>query len=62
MSTDYATILYDVSAAPVARLTMNRPEKRNPIGPQSCGEIVHALASAKDDAAIHTVVITGARR
>jgi len=60
MSTDYATILYDVSAAPVARVTMNRPDKRNPIGPQSCGEIVHALAQAKQDPAIHCVVITGA--
>jgi enoyl-CoA hydratase len=60
MSTDYATILYDVSAAPVARITMNRPDKRNPIGPQSCGEIVHALAAAKEDPSIHCIVITGA--
>ncbi len=60
MSTDYATILYDVSAAPVARITMNRPEKRNPIGPQSCGEIVHALEQARRDAAVRCVVITGA--
>ena len=60
MSIDYATILYDVSAAPVARITMNRPEKRNPIGPQSCGEIVHALAAAKADPAVRCVVITGA--
>jgi enoyl-CoA hydratase len=60
MSTEYATILYDVSAAPVARLTMNRPDKRNPIGPQSCGEIVHALGRARADASIGCVVITGA--
>jgi enoyl-CoA hydratase len=39
---------------------MNRPEKRNPIGPQSCGEIVHALERARQDASIHCVVITGA--
>src|SRR5262245_28267303 len=60
MSSDYATILYDVTAAPVARITMNRPDKRNPIGPQSCGEIVHALAQAKQDDAIRCVIITGA--
>ncbi len=60
MSTEYATILYDVSAAPVARITMNRPDKRNPIGPQSCGEIVHALGRAREDASIRCVVITGA--
>jgi enoyl-CoA hydratase/carnithine racemase len=55
----YATILYD-AAAPVARVTLNRPEKRNPIGPQVCGEIVHALARAKDDPAVRCVVLTGA--
>jgi enoyl-CoA hydratase/carnithine racemase len=60
MSTDYATVLYDVAAAPVARVTMNRPDKRNPIGPQSCGEIVHALAQAKADPNVCCVVITGA--
>src|SRR5258706_13689519 len=60
MSNDYATILYDVSTAPVARITMNRPDKRNPIGPLSCGEIVHALTSAKNDATVQVVVITGA--
>jgi enoyl-CoA hydratase/carnithine racemase len=57
---EYATILFDTTSAPVARLTMNRPDKRNPIGPQSCGEIVHALGRAKEDPAIRCVVITGA--
>jgi enoyl-CoA hydratase/carnithine racemase len=57
---DYTTILYDTSAAPVARITMNRPDKRNPIGPWVIGELLHALTRAREDAAIRCVVITGA--
>jgi enoyl-CoA hydratase len=57
---EYATLLFDTSAAPVVKLVMNQPDKRNPIGPQSCGELVHALGRIKQDAALRCVVITGA--
>src|SRR5688572_4532570 len=57
---DYATLLYDTSAAPVARITFNRPDKRNPIGPLLCGEMIHALARARDDAAVRVIIVTGA--
>ncbi len=57
---EYATLLYDVSAAPIARITFNRPEKRNPIGPLTCGEMIHALARARDDAAVRVIIVTGA--
>jgi enoyl-CoA hydratase/carnithine racemase len=52
---EYATIVVD-DAGPVARITLNRPDKRNPIDPQMCGELVHALR------ALHAgvVVLTGA--
>lgn len=56
----YATIAYDVSAAPVARITLNRPDKRNPIGPLTVGEIVHALEAARHHEEVRVVVITGA--
>jgi enoyl-CoA hydratase/carnithine racemase len=55
----YATILVD-GAGPIARVTLNRPEKRNPIGPATCGELVAALAQLKADAAVRVVVLTGA--
>jgi enoyl-CoA hydratase/carnithine racemase len=55
----YATILHD-DAAPIARLTLNRPDKRNPIGPATCGELVQALADIKANPAIRVVVLTGA--
>jgi enoyl-CoA hydratase len=58
--TVYATIKYETAEAPIAWLTLNRPDKRNPIGPQTIGELVHALAAAREDPAIHVVVLTGA--
>jgi len=60
MSSSYATILYDDSTAPVARITLNRPDKRNPIGPLTSGEIVHALGAAREEPGIRVVVLTGA--
>jgi enoyl-CoA hydratase/carnithine racemase len=57
--TTYRTILLD-DTGPVARLTLNRPDKRNPIGPETCGELVHALARVRDAAAVRVAVLTGA--
>jgi enoyl-CoA hydratase len=56
--TPYASIL--VEPGPIARLTLNRPDKRNPIGPATCGELVHALAALRDDADVRVIVLTGA--
>jgi enoyl-CoA hydratase/carnithine racemase len=60
MDRDYATILYDDGAAPVARITLNRPDKRNPIGPVTAGELVHAFTRAREEHAVRVVVLTGA--
>jgi enoyl-CoA hydratase len=57
--TAYATILLD-DAGPVARITLNRPDKRNPIGPATCGELVHALAACRERTAVRVIVLTGA--
>lgn len=57
--TTYRTILLD-DAGPVARLTLNRPDKRNPIGPETCGELVHALGRIRDNAAVRVAILTGA--
>jgi enoyl-CoA hydratase/carnithine racemase len=53
----YATILYQADGA-VARITLNRPDKRNPIGPLTAGEIIHALDSRGPE--VRVVVLTGA--
>jgi enoyl-CoA hydratase/carnithine racemase len=55
----YATILV-TEAGPVARVTLNRPDKRNPIGPATCGELVQALGELKARPEIRVVVLTGA--
>jgi enoyl-CoA hydratase/carnithine racemase len=55
----YQTLLYDTERLPVLRLALNRPEKRNPIGPAVCGELVHAFDRAAADPQVRCVVLTG---
>jgi enoyl-CoA hydratase/carnithine racemase len=54
-----ATILVEHTGA-IARVTLNRPDKRNPIGPTTCGELIEALAAIKADPARRVLVLTGA--
>ncbi|MSP17355.1 MAG: hypothetical protein EXR73_12240 [Myxococcales bacterium] len=55
----YGTIRCERQGA-LLRLTLNRPERRNPIGPLTCGELVHALTDARDDDTVRVVLLTGA--
>src|SRR3954465_15554234 len=55
----YTEILYEV-AGQMARITLNRPEKRNPLGPLTLGELLHALEADKNDEAVRVIVLTGA--
>jgi enoyl-CoA hydratase/carnithine racemase len=57
---DYATIAYDDSTAPIVWITLDQPERRNPISPLTAGELLHACARARDDDAIRAIVLTGA--
>jgi enoyl-CoA hydratase/carnithine racemase len=59
MGSEYVTIACQREGA-ILRLTLNRPDKRNPIGPQTCGELVDALAGAAADAGVRVLVLTGA--
>ncbi len=59
MAESYTTILVE-DRGPIARITLNRPDKRNPIGPGTCGELVHALAQIKTTRETRVVVLTGA--
>jgi enoyl-CoA hydratase len=55
----YSTIRVD-EQSPVARITLDRPDKRNPIGPATCGELVAALTALKTAADVRVVILTGA--
>jgi enoyl-CoA hydratase/carnithine racemase len=56
---DFETVTYEPSA-PVARLTINRPEKRNALNVTVMRELREGIALARADAAIRVVVLTGA--
>jgi enoyl-CoA hydratase len=60
MTADYQTIALDDSNGPIARITLNRPEKRNPIGPATCCELIHALRRVREDPTLKVAVLTGA--
>ena len=55
----YSDILYGVTDA-VATITLNRPERRNAIGPATLRELLAAFSDAKQDSAVRVVVLTGA--
>ena len=55
----YTDLTYE-KHGPAGRITLNRPDRRNPIGPSTVGELLHALAAAKADEQVRVVVITGA--
>ncbi len=52
---EYATILVD-DTGPVAKITLNRPDRRNPLSPLLFGELIAALRAVPS----RVVVITGA--
>jgi dihydroxynaphthoic acid synthetase len=56
---DLEDILYDKSEG-IARITINRPEKHNPLRTKTLMEMVQALEDAKDDHSIGVIVVTGA--
>ena len=55
----YDDIIYQKSAG-MAKITINRPEKRNAFRPQTIVEMHEALLDAREDQAIGVIFITGA--
>ncbi|MDO8532556.1 MAG: enoyl-CoA hydratase-related protein [Dehalococcoidia bacterium] len=54
----YTSILMDVSDG-IGTVTLNVPERRNPLGEPVTSEVVHALNALAADAACRVVVVTG---
>ncbi|MGH9929126.1 MAG: enoyl-CoA hydratase/isomerase family protein [Pyrinomonadaceae bacterium] len=61
MTDETETILYQVDGA-VARVTLNRPEKRNALNEALIAGLKNALEKGSDDAAVRVIVISGAGR
>src|SRR5256885_15037228 len=55
----YETLLYEVKER-IARVTINRPDKRNALNATVISELVTALEAADADASVGCVVLTGA--
>jgi enoyl-CoA hydratase/carnithine racemase len=55
----YATLVL-AAEPPIARVTLSRPDKRNPIDALACGELIHALQVVAEEPALRVVVLTGA--
>ena len=59
---EYADIVLETSLgddAGIAKITINRPEKRNAFRPQTVKELLHAFDVVRDDPAIGVVILTG---
>lgn len=55
----YSDIRYH-KADGIARITINRPEKRNAFRPETVNQLIEAFSDARDDTSIGVVLLTGA--
>lgn len=55
----YSDILYQKSGG-IAKVTINRPEKRNAFRPETVSQMFEAFSDAREDPAIGVVLLTGA--
>jgi naphthoate synthase len=56
----YSDILFDLSDECIARITINRPHKRNAFRPQTVTELFDAFSRVRDNPRIGVVLFTGA--
>jgi len=56
----YSDILFDLSDVGIARITINRPHKRNAFRPQTVTELFDAFSRVRDNPRIGVVLFTGA--
>ena len=56
---EYEDIIYEKMDG-IAKITINRPEKRNAFRPETTNELFNAFADAHEDANIGVVLLTGA--
>ena len=54
----YREIVYETSDG-IAKITINRPERRNAFTPLTVNELYDAFTVARDDASIGVIILTG---
>lgn len=55
---DYSDIRYEISDG-IAKITINRPHKRNAFRPQTLFELEDAFRAARDDDSVGVIILTG---
>lgn len=57
---DFVDILYEKSVGEgIAKITINRPDRRNAFRPLTVKELMRAFSDARDDSSIGVVILTG---
>ncbi|PON44836.1 1,4-Dihydroxy-2-naphthoyl-CoA synthase [Parasponia andersonii] len=57
---DFVDIMYEKSVGEgIAKITINRPERRNAFRPQTVKELIRAFNDARDDSSIGVIILTG---
>jgi|ERR1035437_1496916 naphthoate synthase len=56
---EYGDVIYEVGEG-IARITINRPERRNAFRPQTLFELSDAFERARDDISVGAIILTGA--
>ncbi|MBP7146118.1 MAG: 1,4-dihydroxy-2-naphthoyl-CoA synthase [Acidobacteria bacterium] len=59
---EFRDIRYEKNPEGIARVTINRPERRNAFRPETVAEMLDAFADARDDAQVGVVILTGEGR
>jgi naphthoate synthase len=59
---EYSDIIYEHDAAGegIAKITINRPAKRNAFRPETTAQLIDAFGKARDDESIGVILLTGA--
>lgn len=57
---EFEDIVYEKDGQGIARVTINRPERRNAFRPQTVNEMLAAFNDAREDSSVGVVLLTGA--
>ncbi|GLU03097.1 hypothetical protein SLE2022_203150 [Rubroshorea leprosula] len=57
---EFTDIIYEKAVGEgIAKITINRPERRNAFQPQTINELMRAFNDARDDSAVGVIILTG---